>query len=159
MVQGRWFAMGCEDISQPIEIRRSVFGRGRDALDDTSHQVVVYDGAAPVASARLWWQDGAFMLGEVGVLQDQRGRGFGDLLVRLLLYRSLTHGASLIALDTPEATEPFFAKYGFAAQQRADGMVRMTIRGEDVCLSHCGGNCADCANRTEACVPKALREN
>jgi hypothetical protein len=33
----------------------------------------------------------------------------------------------------------------------------MHILGENVQLSHCGGNCANCQNRSEECIPKALR--
>lgn len=33
---------------------------------------------------------GAFWLGDVGVLSDFRGMGYGDLLVRLLLFKALS---------------------------------------------------------------------
>lgn len=139
MVQGRWFGMG-GDIATPLEIRRAVFGRGQDALDAQAWQVVVYDGAAPVGTARLWWQDGAFWLGDVGVMEERRGKGFGDLLVRLLLFKALTHSAALIRLNATPDTVAFFEKYGFAREQGAT----LCIRGQDVCLSHCGGACETC---------------
>ena len=157
MVQGKWFAMG-SDLSQPLNIRRAVFGRGEDALDAMAQQAVVYENGMPVGTGRLWWQDGAFRVGDIAVLEEKRGRGFGDLLIRLLLFKALTHNAALIALECPEALEGFFAQYGLAAGERADGMVQMSIRGEDVRLSHCGGNCAECGHQSPECVPKALRE-
>lgn len=43
MIQGKWFPTG-SDVSQPLAIRRAVFGRGRDALDDWAQQVTVYAG-------------------------------------------------------------------------------------------------------------------
>lgn len=157
MVQGRWFAMG-SDISQPLAIREAVFGRGADELDAMAWQVVVYCGEAAVGAGRLWWQDGAFRLGEVGVLEAERGKGFGDLLVRLLLFKALTHSAALITLTAPEAIAPFFAKYGFEAGESANGFVGMSIRGESVQLSHCGGNCEGCDHRSPECTPRALRD-
>ena len=157
MVQGRWFVMG-SDITLPVSLRKQVFGRGEDELDAMSQQVVVYEGDEAVGAARLWWADGAFRMGDVGVVEAKRGRGYGDLLVRLLLFKALTHSASLIALETPKNTEPFFAQYGFQNDGETDGMVQMSIRGEDVQLSHCGGNCAECGHRSPECVPKALRE-
>ena len=42
---------------------------------------------------------------------------------------------------------------------RADGLKQMSILGDDVQLSHCGGNCAECGHRSEECIPKALRDN
>ena len=158
MVQGRWFPMG-SDISVPLSLRQSVFGRGADALDGQSQHVVVFETEdSPVGAARLWWADGAFQLGDIGVLESKRGKGYGDLLVRLLLFKALTHNASLIALKTPKETEAFFAQYGFVSGGEEDGMIAMSIRGEDVQLSHCGGNCAECGHRGPECVPKALRE-
>lgn len=153
MVQGRWFAMG-GDISTPLKLRQAVFGRGQDALDAQAWQVVVYDGDTPVGTARLWWRDGAFWLGDVGVLEERRGRGFGDLLVRLLLFKALMHSAALIRLDATQDTVAFFAKYGFASERGT----AMCIRGQDVRLIHCGGACETCDHRGPECAPKVLRE-
>lgn len=157
MVSGKWYPMG-SDLSVPLQIRKQVLGLEADALDAMSQHVVVFDGDEPAGSARLWWADGAFRMGDIAVTENKRGRGFGDLLVRLLLYKALTHSASLICVDAPKALESFFAQYGLTAAGEADGMVSMSIRGEDVQLSHCGGNCAECGHRSPECVPKALRE-
>lgn len=156
MVQGTWFPTG-SDISEALAVRKAVFGTEADPLDAIAQQVVVYREGKPVGSARLWWADGAFRLDRLGVLPDERNKGYGDLLIRLLLFKALTHSAGTIALHTPEDTRGFFAKYGFVADGEENGLVAMHILGDDVHLSHCGGNCASCQNRSEECVPKALR--
>lgn len=156
MVRGKWFPMGT-DISEALSIRQVVFGTAADELDAAAQQVVVYREGRPVGAGRLYWADGAFRLDKLGVLPEERDKGFGDLLIRLLLFKALTHSASLIALDTPAETRGFFAKYGFEDDGEQNGLIHMHILGENVQLSHCGGNCASCANRTEECVPKALR--
>ena len=155
MVQGRWFPTGA-DITEALTLRQQVFDRGQDAKDAMAQQVVVYDNAMPVGAARLWWQNGAFWLGDVGVLPQERGHGYGDLLVRLLLFKALTHSAEHISLRTPLQTQGFFAQYGFTPVEGADP-VTMTILAKDVQLSHCGGHCERCENRTPECTPKALR--
>ncbi len=156
MVQGKWFPMGA-DLSEALHIRRQVFAAGEDAQDAAAQQVVVYREGTPVGSARLYWADGAFRLDFVGVPECERGKGYGDLLIRLLLFKALTHNATLIALETPAQTRSFFAKYGFEVTGEENGRYQMQIAGDAVQLSHCGGNCASCANRTEECIPKALR--
>lgn len=156
MVQGKWFPTG-SDISQALGVREAVFGFAADPLDAMAQQVVVYREGLPVGSARLWWQDGAFRLGCLGVLPGERGKGYGDLLIRLLLFKALTHNAARIALETPADTLPFFAKYGFEDDGETNGLHAMHILGENVQLSHCGGNCATCHSRSEECIPKALR--
>lgn len=152
MVQGKWFPTG-SDLSQPLAIRCAVFGRGRDARDDWAQQVAVYAGEEPVGSARLWWQDGAFWLGDVGVLPGHRGMGYGDLLVRLLLFKALTHGARLLRLEASAEAAPFFARYGFCEESRRDGQAVMSLAAHDVHLDQCGGNCAGC----DLCPPDAAR--
>lgn len=156
MVQGRWYPMG-SDIETPLRLRGMVFGAARDALDDMAQQVVVFRQGEAVGCARLYWKDGAFWLDSLGVLEGERGKGFGDLLIRLCLFKALTHSAALIRLAATPDTEGFFAKYGLTASGEENGLTLMQIRGEDVQLSHCGGNCEGCKNRTEECTPKALR--
>ena len=157
MVQGRWYPGG-SDITLPLQLRMSVFGRGKDAIDAYAQQAVIFENDVAVAAARLWWQDGAFVIGDIGVLEEKRGRGFGDLLVRLTLYKALTHAASVIRLECPADVESFFAQYGFVTDSRTENLVQMSILGENVQLSHCGGNCAECGHRSAECIPKALRE-
>lgn len=152
MVQGKWFPVGA-DLSEPLSLRKEVFGRDQDGVDAVAQQTVVYRDGKAVGAARLWWADGAFVLGDVGVLESERGKGFGDLLVRLSLFKALSHNAQRVTLTAPESVRPFFAKYGFVLGE--DG--RMEIRGEDVKLSHCGGNCAGCDHPSPECAPKALR--
>lgn len=152
MIQGKWFPTG-SDVSQPLAIRRAVFGRGRDALDDWAQQVAVYAGKDPVGAARLWWRDGAFWLGDVGVLSDFRGMGYGDLLVRLLLFKALSHGAHFLRLETPEEAVAFFARYGFCEECRQGGRAVMGLAAADVRLDRCEGGCAGCG----LCPPDAAR--
>ncbi len=148
MIRGKWFPQG-SDIAEPLALRQAVFGAGPDRLDDEAQQVVVYDNDTPVGTARLWWQAGAFFLGDVGVLEAKRGLGFGDLLVRLALHKALTHHASQVRLDTPREMGPFFARYGFTPDpESSEGStrLRMSIRADAILLdgcSACGGQCQD----------------
>ena len=139
MVEGKWFAQG-SDIRQPLAVREAVFGFARDSLDEQAQQLVVYQDGMPVGAARLWWQDGAFCADDIGVLAQKRGNGYGDLLVRLLLYKATTHHAKLLTLRCPKAMEPFFAKYGFTALDQGDP-VQMQAQIGHTCLDcgHCKG--------------------
>jgi GNAT superfamily N-acetyltransferase len=94
-------------------------------------------GANPWVRARLWWSDGAFFAGDVCVLPEARGQGYGDLLVRLLLYKAVSHNAAGIRLMCPRAAAAFFARYGFAPAEGGDpaaDTVEMRLRAGDICL-------------------------
>ena len=147
MVEGKWFAPGAE-IAQALEIRQAVFGRGVDALDAMSWNVLVWHEGQAAATGRLWWQDGAFWLGDLAVLEPMRGLGLGDLTLRLLLFKAESHAARLMKLVCPANVTPFFARLGFRQEEpRADGLIAMSLRGEDLCLDTCKGCQKDCPNR------------
>lgn len=147
MVEGKWFAPGT-DIGPCEGVRRAVFGRGMDEKDQLSWNVVVWLDGAEVATGRLWWEDGAFWLGDIGVLEDKRGRKLGDLTLRLLLFKAESHAARLLRLVCAQDVAPFFARMGFRPEGEAqDGQVQMMLRGEDLCLDTCKGCKKNCANR------------
>ena len=98
MVQGKWFPVG-SDISEAISIRERVFGTAADGLDAAAQQVVVYREGLPVGSARLWWADGAFRLGALGVLAEERGKGYGRQLTEALMQYLSNLGASYATLE------------------------------------------------------------
>jgi len=136
MIEGKWFAQGA-DITVPLTLRQAVFGRGRDALDDMAQQVVVYREGEPVGAARLWWADGDFHAGDIGVAPDRRGAGYGDLLVRLLAYKASTHGARCLVLQSPSALRAFFERFGFTADAPQGEPALMRLQLTD-------GGCAGC---------------
>ncbi len=137
MVEGKWFVQGA-NIDQALAIRQAVFGHGRDMLDDTAQQVVVYREGKPVGSARLWWNDGGFFAGDVGVLPAERGAGYGDLLVRLVLYKALSHNAKSVTLSCAAAVAPFFMRYGFQTADVGDPAT-LRVLAEQIALGcgHC----------------------
>lgn len=140
MVEGKWFVQG-SDLAVPLSIRQSVFGTGRDALDDAAQQVVVYQDGTPVGAARLWWQAGDFCAGDVGVLPAQRGKGYGDLLVRLLLYKAANHYAASLMVRCPAACVAFFSHYGFTEESREGDCVTLRAPLSQGCAdcTQCGG--------------------
>lgn len=115
MVTGKWLEQG--DAGEAVSLREAVFGRGRDATDNIARCVVVYDDSgAPVGAARLFWQGGAFRVDLVGVLQEHRGRGYGDLLMRLAIYKAVSHGAKTLLITPTDETRGFFTRYGFIGE-------------------------------------------
>lgn len=53
-------------------------------------------GRIPWAPPACGGETGPFGWGDVGVLSGFRGMGYGDLLVRLLLFKALSHGAHFL---------------------------------------------------------------
>ncbi len=154
MIQGKWFPQGA-DLSDALSVRRGVFAREADDLDRESWNMVVYLDDTPVGTGRIWWRDGSFWIGDIGVLPAFRGRKLGDLALRLLLFKAQSHAAREVRLRTPEETADFFARLGFrqAAGPEAapcQGMTEMFLPGEDIDLDTCKAcKKKDCPSRRE----------
>ena len=138
MVQGKWFAPG-EDLSAGIlPVRKAVFGRGADDLDALSWNALVYQDGVPSAVGRIWWEDGAFRLGDIGVLESSRGQRLGDLVLRLLLFKAQNHAAKEVRLQCFREVTGFFSRLGLKEESVSDsGLIEMMIRGDDIDLDTC----------------------
>lgn len=149
MIQGKWFAPG-EDLSAGVlPVRMSVFGRGGDDLDALSWNALIYQDGVPAAAGRIWWEDGAYRLGDIGVLETFRGHRLGDLVLRLLLFKAQNHSAKEVRLRCPRNLTGFFSRLGLKEDSISDsGLVEMMIPGDDIDLDTCR-HCpkSSCPNR------------
>ena len=150
MIQGKWFAPGETLDAEVLPLREAVFGRGGDALDALSWNALVYEDGLPAAVGRIWWQDGAFWLGDIGVIADRRGRRLGDLVLRLLLFKAQSHAAREVCLRCPAETSGFFSRLGFLPVHQSGEETEMMIPGDRIDLDTCK-NCGKtaCPNRVE----------
>lgn len=151
MIQGKWFAPG-EDLSgEVLPVRYAIFGTAGDPVDSAGWNTIVYLDDQPAASGRIWWEDGVFRLGDIGVIPALRGRHLGDLVLRLLLFKAQSHAAREVRLRCGADTEGFFARLGFQPVQRDTSSVEMMIPGNEISLDSCA-NCArqNCPNRKES---------
>ncbi len=150
MIQGKWFAPG-SDLTDVIPVRTAVFGRGSDDCDALSWNALVFEDSVPVAVGRIWWEDGAYRLGDIGVLKDRRSRRLGDLVLRLLLFKAQSHAAREVRLCCPLSVTGFFERLGFRTLPSNDAAsVEMILPGDRIDLDTCK-NCSrnGCPNRKE----------
>lgn len=138
MVQGKWFAPGADLSSGVLPVRGAVFGRGGDSLDPLSWNVLILLDGVPAASGRIWWDDGAYLLGDIGVLEEYRGQKLGDLVLRLLLFKAQSHSAREVRLSCPPGLTGFFARLGLREEPGGTpDAVPMSIPGDRIDLDSC----------------------
>jgi len=100
MISTKWL-QGKDNINEALEIRKKVFcdelNQDKvmvyDVLDDFAYNVVIYEDEIPVGSGRLLFKEGKYFIDNVCVLKEYRGRHYGDLIVRMLVRRSVNMGA------------------------------------------------------------------
>ncbi|MCL2811431.1 MAG: GNAT family N-acetyltransferase [Clostridia bacterium] len=158
MIAGRWFQPGQppgQSIEDALLVRRAVFVEEQgfpadtepDALDPLSWQVVLYGDGVPMATGRIYWAEGDFHLGRICVLRDSRGRGAGDLLMRMLIAKGLDHAASSLVLGAQVQAAAFYARYGFEVEGEPydeDGVPHYRMRADAEALRGLFGRCEGC---------------
>ena len=120
MIRSAWLD---KDITDALAIRRAVFigeqhvpeAVEQDGHDRAARHVVVYDGEKPVATGRMLVLDGKCILGRVAVLKEERGKRYGDFVVRLLIRKATESGFDEQHIHAQTAARGFYEKLGFEA--------------------------------------------
>lgn len=147
ILSGRGDLSACKAIRMKVFVEEQGFSEQEemDDLDAVSlHGLVWYD-EQPAATGRLYEQDGVFHAGRFAVLPAYRGRGLGDLVVRLMVNKAFELGADEVHLGAQDQAMKFYEKIGFriCGDAYRDGHVRHypMVAGRDAFYS-CEGHAA-----------------
>jgi predicted GNAT family N-acyltransferase len=122
MVETKWL-FGTQDIKEALDIRYDVFvreqgvaeGLEKDEMDAYARHILVYDNKTPVATGRLYLDGSRYMMGRIAVRKDFRGKGYGDLVVRVMLLKAFELGADEVHIHAQMGVRGFYEKRGFTA--------------------------------------------
>lgn len=120
LVEGK-FRSYQEDLTDAFEIRRKVFQEEQgvsaeiefDELDKQAVHVIVYVGEKAVATGRVFNEGDTYHIGRVAVLKEERGRQYGDFVVRMLADKAFQTGADEVFLGAQISARGFYEKLGF----------------------------------------------
>ena len=123
MVQGKYLYYG-DDLSDVFNIRRKVFVEEQgvseeeefDEYDNLSIHALVYDNSnnkKPVATGRVYYDGKNYRVGRIAVLKEERGKYYGDFIVRLLVNKAFLSGADEVIINAQVNAIPFYEKVGF----------------------------------------------
>ncbi|MGN1203285.1 MAG: GNAT family N-acetyltransferase [Eubacterium sp.] len=84
-----------------------------DELDSISDFALLCDEGKAIGTARMTHTEKGFKIGRIAVLKEQRGKGYGDLLVRIVTRRAFEKGADKVYVDAQNYAVPFYKKIGF----------------------------------------------
>ncbi len=145
MVKSSW-SFGPSEISRDLRLRS---GNMQSAtFDEKSLNLIIYNNEVPVACGSLYFDCGAYHISNICVLPEYRGQYFGDMLVRLLVYRAFKMGAERILLRCNNDASTFFSKYGFSVKKTVGDVYDMEVTAETLILQgSCGHDCAECINK------------
>ncbi|MGI6193362.1 MAG: GNAT family N-acetyltransferase [Christensenellales bacterium] len=123
MIRGKWIDGTGEGFLTVLALRTEVFceelgvplEEERDAFDEISAHVLIFDeNDAPVATGRLYPDCEGWHIGRICVKKESRGKGFGDMVLRMLLGRaSHTVPDADIVLSARTDVSDWYETFGF----------------------------------------------
>ena len=76
---------GCAAVRKAVFMEEQGFQQEFDDVDDRAYHVLIQDGERPVATGRLFTEDGeTYLIGRVAVLSAYRGQHLGEHVVTAL---------------------------------------------------------------------------
>jgi len=125
MICGKYY-LGLDHMEEVAPIWEEVFvtelGISKDIvfddMDETAVHAVVYkdsDRTMPIAAGRLCkaGEEEDYKIGRIAVRKEERGQGFGDFLVRMLVDKALMIGADRVIVASQPHAVKFYEKIGF----------------------------------------------
>ncbi len=121
MIEGK-FLKSEDDFSDSLKIRKKVFVEEMgytvesimDEWDSVSEHVAVFNEEQKVVAAgRLSLRNTQYWISQVAVLKEERGKYYGDFVVRMLVDRVFRNDGQEVWVKADENTLHFFAKLGF----------------------------------------------
>lgn len=120
MIEGK-FLSGEDDLTEAFEIRRQVFQIEQkvdpklefDEYDKSAVHVVIHTRDKAVATGRIIKKDNTYKIGRIAVLQEERGKKYGDFVVRMLIDKAFQSGAEEVMVGSQIQAVGFYRKIGF----------------------------------------------
>ncbi|MFW5651097.1 MAG: GNAT family N-acetyltransferase [Acetivibrio ethanolgignens] len=112
---------GENDLGDAFEIRRKVFIEEQgvpeelelDEMDAYAIHALVYVEGKAVATGRIIYDGYTYKIGRVAVLKEERGKQYGDFIMRMLIDKAFLHGAEEVILGAQLTAVGFYEKLGF----------------------------------------------
>ncbi|WP_164489243.1 GNAT family N-acetyltransferase [Ruminococcus sp. Marseille-P6503] len=114
---------GLDDIPEARYIREAVFVKEQgftkefDEKDGFAFHAVISDGDKPVATGRLFRENGGFVIGRIAVLKEYRGKSVGSLVVGVLEREAQRQGAVEVSLAAQLRARGFYERLGYKSRE------------------------------------------
>ncbi|MBE6826320.1 MAG: GNAT family N-acetyltransferase [Ruminococcus sp.] len=106
---------GCVTLRTEVFVDEQGFAEEFDEIDDRAVHLCIYEGDLPVASGRLYSDDGVCChIGRVVVAKSHRGRHLGEAVMRRLEEEARRIGYREAALSSQDHAIGFYEKMGYA---------------------------------------------
>lgn len=148
MISSKWFS-GYDNLDDCHYIRNSVFVDEQkidknlefDGSDTNAFcHLAVYENNKPVATGRIIIENSQYLIGRVAVLKEFRKKGYGDLVIRMLIRKAYDSGAEKQYVHAQISAKGFYEKLGFIPYGNEFDEAGIN----HICMVHSGDIESDC---------------
>lgn len=108
-------------IRQAVFIEEQKFKTEFDEVDNKARHLVVFDGATPIATCRIYLKNQkAYVIGRLAVVKEYRGKNIGSLLLSAAELEIIKWGGDEALLHSQCAAQKFYEKNGYFACSEID---------------------------------------
>ena len=107
----------CIFIRQKVFVEEQGFSDEFDETDNEAFHLLIYKDEAPIATARMFWNDNrtALIVGRVAVLEEEREHNVGSMIMELLERKAIEESCEKIELSAQLRVQGFYEKQGYKA--------------------------------------------
>lgn len=102
-------------IRQQVFIQEQGFVNEFDDIDHEAYHAVIYTGGYPIATGRLFDENGEAHIGRICVRKAYRGRDLGRMIVEALEKQAEKEGYKEVGLSAQTRVQQFYEKLGYRA--------------------------------------------
>ena len=107
---------GCAAVRKAVFMEEQGFQQEFDDVDDRAYHVLIQDGERPVATGRLFTEDGeTYLIGRVAVLKEVRRSSLGSEVIKALESKAAEKNADSISLSAQCRVQKFYESLGYHA--------------------------------------------
>lgn len=148
MISTKWFRNN--DLDDVVRIRTEVLvdeqkldnSFVQDIFDSFAKSVIVYENKKAIATGRLIFNDGKYIIDKLCVLKDHRNMAYEDLIIRMLVRKAVDMGTqktyfclSNIDISCNPKIHSILERIGFVPDSRENEILTMVKHGD------VGGDC------------------
>lgn len=121
MIEGKYLYGANDDLSDIFAIRREVFVKEMgireqeefDGYDTMAIHGIISVAGKKLGTGRLLYDGDQYRISHVCILKEERGKKYGDFLVRMLIDKAFLAGADEIVTGAAKETVSFYESIGF----------------------------------------------
>lgn len=103
----------CYALREEVFVKEQGFAEEFDEIDRTADHLLVYEGEAPVATARVFPDENGYHVGRICVVKEKRGTGLGRQLLNEAERFCREQGADRLVLGSQVRAEAFYESCGY----------------------------------------------